>query len=598
MRLVDNTASQWSDDAPATAAQAGAQMGAQTATVLKFGSSVLTGLEALPGVVSEIYRYARHGGPLAVVVSAFAGETDRLIDEAAQFGAGSGGRAFSRHAPRLIALGEERAAALLAMACDQAGLRARVLGARQLNLRAGGAPDDAYPDSIDADVLKRACADYDVVITPGFIALSEAGEPILLGRGGSDLTAVVIAGALGAPAATLIKDVDGVYTDDPNRHADARRYDCLDWEKAREVAGDLLQPKAIDFAEARQIPIRVSCLGSAGASLVGATSQSGAPLPPAFGAAPRGHRPLAIGLAGLGVVGEGAALRLVDVPQRYRIASILIGNATKARHRQLDPTLLTTTPDKFLAEASDVVIDVLSDGAAGAALVEAALAQGVSVVTANKQAVAGRLAAFTALAQQTGAQFHYSAAVGGGAPMVETIRRARANDAIVAIDAVLNGTVNFILHNLQCGQDFATALSAAQAAGFAEADPSADLSGADAEAKIRILSFEAFGEEPAADAITLAALDAAKIAEITEAGGAWRQIARIRRHADGTIEARLAYERLEADPLFSDLEGEANALRAECANGRFVVCRGRGAGRIPTVEAVLADLGDIERARG
>src|SRR5690606_11208930 len=119
------------------------------------------------------------------------------------------------------------------------------------------------------------------------------------------------------------------------------------------------------------------------------------------------------------------------------------------------------------------------------------LARGVDVVSANKQAIGADLAALTALAAGTGARLLYSASVGGGAPLIETVRRARAHGPVVRIEAVLNGTCNFILNRLAEGADFEDALAGARDAGFAEEDPTADLTGLDAAAKLAILAHEA-----------------------------------------------------------------------------------------------------------
>ncbi len=237
---------------------------AKDVVVLKFGSSVLRTKDDLPSVVSEICRQSREGCKMVAVVSAFAGETDALIAEAAAAGAAGN----SRHAPRLVALGEEKSAALLAIACEAAHLDARILGAHELSLSAGGPVDDAHPKSIDADRLLDELTRRDVVIVPGFVALGEDGTPVLLGRGGSDLTAVFIASALGLAETMLIKDVDGVYDRDPAKADGALRYRLLDWQGAREVAGKLLQVKAIDFAASHDVAIRVRRLNGDHGTLV------------------------------------------------------------------------------------------------------------------------------------------------------------------------------------------------------------------------------------------------------------------------------------------------------------------------------------------
>ena len=551
------------------------------AVVLKFGSSVLRTSGDLPAVASEIYRHVRDGRKVVAVVSAFAGETDALIAEAAAAGAG----VLSRHAPRLISLGEERSAALLAITCETIGLDARILGARAISLRAGGPVNDAEPVGVDADGLRDELARRDVVIVPGFVALGAAGEPVLLGRGGSDLTAVFLAAALGLPETTLMKDVDGVYDRDPaTAGASALRYRRLDWQGAREVAGRLLQPKAIDFAASHEIAIRVLRLNGDDGTLV--SSRAAAPSP--------STRPekLRVAIAGLGLIGEGAALRLAHANPDHELCAALVREPFKERPL-LPIGQVTNDMTAFFATRPDVVIDALPDGRAGRALIRAALARGVSVVTANKQAIAAAMAELSALAAKTGAYFAYSPSVGGGAPLVEAA--LRASGSARSIEAALNGTVNFILTSLAEGGSFDDAVKAAQAAGFAEPDPSADLSGADARAKLAILSYAAFGREIDLAAIEIEALDAAKAARFAASGGVWKQLARLDMREDGALVASVRFERRDDDPLFAGARWESNAMRLRLEDGRTIECRGKGAGRGPTVESILADLSDIRR---
>lgn len=554
------------------------------AAVLKFGSSVLRDKSDLPLVVSEVYRRRRDGRKVVAVVSAFGGETDALIAEAASVGG-----ARSRHAPRIIALGEERSAALLAIACETAGLDALVLDARTLSLTAGGPVDDAHPEYVDAVLLQTALAARDVIIVPGFVALGPTGEPVLLGRGGSDLTAVFLAAALGLGETTLMKDVDGVYDRDPNCDAgEALRYPVLDYAQARAVAGKLLQPKAIDFAASHGVAINVARLNAGAGTRV--SSIAAAPVK-----APR-TPPLRVAVAGLGAIGEGAALRVAADAHDYRLCAALVRDAAKRRLDAFAGAIIADRIETLLAARPDVIVDALPDGAAGRALIKAALGKGVSVVTANKQAIAGEMAALSMLAASTGAQFRYSPSVGGGAPLVERVAEAASAGPVEKIEAVLNGTVNFILTSLADGVAFSEAVRRAQIAGFAEPDPSADLSGADACAKIAILSFVAFGREIAPGAIAVEALTAEKAAAIAAGGGAVKQLATIE-NKDGALTARVAFTRVDAYPFFRSAAWEANALRAALTDGRVFEARGKGAGRRPTVESILCDLGDIRRAR-
>ncbi len=553
--------------------------------VLKFGSSVLQDVSNLKDVVTEIYRYTRLGRKVVAVVSAFAGETDKLYAEAAALGASG----LSRHAPRLIALGEDRSAALLAIACDASGLDARIAGARQLSLCAGGPVDDAHPQSIDAVALKQALAEHDVVIVPGFVAIGASGEPVLLGRGGTDLTAVCVAHALNLGEVFLIKDVDGVYDRDPAVAGPAaKRFRFLDWSAARDVAGKLLQPKSIDFAAACNVAINVRRLGAAEGTRVAARSDE--PV------AALSKSPLNVSVAGLGVIGAGAALRVLDNNIDYSFDGALVRTPAKLRSDEFAGYTLHGDLNAFLRSKPDIILDALPSEDAGKALIENALSQGVSIVSANKQAVAGSVEKFHALAAANGAAFYYSASVGGGAPMVETLRSAVAVGRVKSVTAILNGTVNFILSAMRNGETFDSAVRQAQEAGFAEPDPSADLSGEDAKAKISILCFEAFGREPDPDNIAVEALTQRLAEKIAQSGEAWKQLATFCETPEGGIAASVTYKPIGDDPLFSDTLGESNAMRVAIDGGRQFECRGKGAGRRPTVESLLAELNDYRRS--
>ena len=305
--------------------------------------------------------------------------------------------------------------------------------------------------------------------------------------------------------------------------------------------------------------------------------------------APATARPLRVALAGCGVVGGGVAARLLADP-RFELVGVLVRDPGKARDVALPRDLLLSDPAALLAREPDVVVEAISEASTGLALIRAALARGADVVSANKQAIGADLAALTALARGSGAALLYSASVGGGAPLIETVRRARAHGPVVSIEAVLNGTCNFILNRLAEGMAFGAALQAARAAGFAEEDPSADLTGLDAAAKLAILAHEAAGRRLPVDAIPCRTLSA----DAALPAGRARQIARL---DFSRGEAAVAFEAVDGDPLFAGLADEGNALRATTADGRVFTARGRGAGRPPTVEAVWADLTDLLTAR-
>lgn len=292
-----------------------------------------------------------------------------------------------------------------------------------------------------------------------------------------------------------------------------------------------------------------------------------------------------IALAGCGVVGGGVLPRLRADP-RFEVVGVLVRDPAKPRDTVIPDGLTVSDPAALLAREPDILVEAISDASTGLALIRAALSRGVDVVSANKQAIGVDLPALTDLAGAGRARLLYSASVGGGAPLIETVRRARSCGEIVRIEAVLNGTCNFILNRLAGGQPFETALSEARAAGFAEADPTADLTGLDAAAKLSILGHEARLGRWVAGGVAREPLRHHSALP----SGRVRQLARLDVR---TGEVSIALRAVDGDPLFADLDDEWNALRVTIADGRTFTARGRGAGRTPTGESVWADLVDL-----
>jgi homoserine dehydrogenase len=547
--------------------------------VLKFGSSVLVDRSSLPEVVSEIYRVVRTGRRVIAVASAFHGVTDALLAEVALTGCAHD----NVNAPAYIATGEEQSAALVALACDRSGLCATALKAPELGLITRGPALDATPVELRDEALRAALARFDVVVAPGFVASDESGRTVLLGRGGSDLTAVYLAHELAAERVRLVKDVDGVYDHDPARDSRALRYDAIDWASARDVAGKLLQPRALSFAEAHGLRVEVGAIGHDDVTVIADTFVAATRRPP--------RKRLRVALAGYGVVGAGLAARIRQRPEDYEITGVLVRDVARKREGDLAASLFTDDPAALLAARPDVVVDALSSGPAGLALSEAALRAGVHVVSANKQAV---IAGYQTLreAETDDARLLYSAAVGGGAPLLEAVAAA-ADAQIVRIEGVLNGTVGFLLNSLADGATFDAALADARTAGLAEEDPSADLSGADAIAKLRLVSIAAFGAAPRVTEIETQALDADR-ADVAR-GKRLQQVVRIER-VGGDVRGSVRFEPCESGP-FPHLRGDRNAIRIVAADGRVWTAQGRGAGRWPTTESLFADLCDLNAAR-
>jgi homoserine dehydrogenase len=548
--------------------------------VLKFGSSILRSQADAPAVASEVYGHVRAGRKVVAVVSAFGGQTDRLLADARLLGLDHENDLL----PGYVALGEEQAAALTAIACDRIGLDAVALSVRELGIVAEGPAEHAHPCDLRSGALLKALAEHQVVVVPGFGAVRPDGKVALLGRGGSDMTAVFLAAELGLKRVRLVKDVDGLYDRDPAAASGKPlRYRRASWDDARRHGGALVQHDAIDLGQQRAVEIEVAGLGRAGGTVVGDHSAPPGPSVP--------DAPIRVAIAGCGVVGGGLLARLLTDP-RYKVTGVLVRDPGKARDVAAPSDLYTADRDAFLAQKPDLLVEALSEGEAGHDLIRAALRAGIDVASANKQAISRDPAGLQALADEHKALLVYSAAVGGGAPMIETLRVAREAGPVAGFEAVLNGTVNFMLDRLSAGADFADALADARVAGFAEEDPSSDLEGRDAAAKVRLLSFEAFGETPADGAITCDVLSDA----FRPNGAPVRQIGACRKSGAG-LDATVLLDRALEDPLFLGLRGERNALKVYGEDGRVWSCKGRGAGRWPTTESVLADVADIVRAR-
>lgn len=239
--------------------------------VLKFGSSVFATERDVWPIVTEIDRQVRSGYRVVAVVSALLGQTDRLLASARKITDALSGPAVAS----LLATGEQASASLLSLALAQVGVNHTRLDARSARLIASGPNIDASPVAVDTSIFRGALAKAPVVVFPGFEAITPFGEPALLGRGGSDLSAVFLASQLGAEV-RLIKDVDGVYERDPLASRpgnEPRRYATIRWEDVPSVASQLVQTRAVLFARDRLLDIRVCALGSdAGTLITGVTS--------------------------------------------------------------------------------------------------------------------------------------------------------------------------------------------------------------------------------------------------------------------------------------------------------------------------------------
>jgi homoserine dehydrogenase len=554
--------------------------------VLKFGSSVLRSRGDLPNAVHEIYRWYREGHPVIAVISAIGDATDLLLAAARDLASDPEGYALAE----LLATGERVSAALLGIALDRAGIRARVVDPRDIGLLALGTVLDSEPVSVDRDRLKVLLAESPVLVVPGFFGYDKMQRLHLLGRGGSDLTAAFLASAVRATRCRLIKDVDGVYESDPASAGGCRprRFASLGYAKALELAAPLIQPKAVHLLERQLRTAEVASLVSPYESTVGANSATLSEVV--------NTPPTRVLLLGLGTVGGGVYRRLVFMPEHFRVVGAFVRSNSPAGHEGIPQALLQTDEGALQDLDCDVVVDALPGLEPFSRLVTAFLSRGINVVSANKAVIAAVGPSLYMRASQHEASLRYSAAVGGSVPMLEAVRRVAAHGEIASMTAILSGTCNFVLEQCQQGVPLYEAVRDAQARRFAEADASEDLSGRDAARKLRILARHAFGREANTTSAEGIQEDRLKqlLSNVTE-GQQLRLIGTSAKLSSRRVEAHVRLQWINSYHPLAHIRGEWNALEITLANGDTTVVTGRGAGRWPTTEAVIADLLELRR---
>ncbi len=320
--------------------------------------------------------------------------------------------------------------------------------------------------------------------------------------------------------------------------------------------------------------------------------------------------PLSVALAGLGTVGAGVLKLLRDNADLVaaRAGRPIAVTAVAARDRTKDRGVAVSGLrwyDDPVALAADPAVDVVVELIGGAdgparALVEAAIAAGKPVVTANKAMLAVHGAALGAAAEARNVPLAFEAAVAGGIPAIKALREGLAANHISRIAGILNGTCNYILTQMrERGREFAEVLADAQKLGYAEADPSFDIDGIDAAHKLAILAALAFGRPVAFNAVHVEGIRRISALDVAFAGelGYRIKLLGIARRNDGGIEARVHPCMVPAAAPIARVDGVFNAVVAEGDFVGRVMLEGRGAGAGPTASAVVADLIDLARNR-
>ena len=315
---------------------------------------------------------------------------------------------------------------------------------------------------------------------------------------------------------------------------------------------------------------------------------------------------LRVGIAGLGTVGGGLLKLFADPKSRLneKLELVAVSARDRARVRGADigayrwfddPVELARDP------GIDVVVELIG-GSAGVAkdAVEAALARGANVVTANKALLAIHGSALAETAERNGAKLLFEAAVGGGVPMVKALKESVAGSRASNVAGILNGTCNYILTEMETAErSFADVLADAQRMGYAEADPTTDVGGFDAAHKLTILSAIAFGSRPDYEHVRIEGIERVSLTDIRLAAKLGYRIKLIAKGAftDGAVEMHVRPTLLSLDHPLANVGGSLNALVVDAEPSGQLTFIGRGAGEGPTAASVASDLIDLAEGR-
>ena len=242
--------------APTGSPTAAPQPSAPRVRVQKYGGTSVGDLDLIRKVAARIQRVVEAGERVAVTVSAMGRSTDELIATARELHP----RPSRRELDMLMATGEQVSIALLTMALQHLGVRARSLTGAQAGFLTDGAHGAARILRVDPEPLRRAFEEVDVCVIAGFQGVDDGGQITTFGRGGSDTTAVAVAAALGADTCEIFTDTDGVYTTDPHLIPGARRLEVVDYDEMLELAAlgaQVLHPRSVWYGRRYGVTLHV-----------------------------------------------------------------------------------------------------------------------------------------------------------------------------------------------------------------------------------------------------------------------------------------------------------------------------------------------------
>src|SRR5213075_2052406 len=332
--------------------------------------------------------------------------------------------------------------------------------------------------------------------------------------------------------------------------------------------------------------------------------------PAGEGAAVRTLKVALLGCGGVGsevyrLLGRQAADLEARIGAQLEVAGVAVRKPSRPRAVEVDPALLTADPHALATRPDvDIVVEVIGGIEPARSLLLAALKDGKPVVTANKALLAENGAEIYGAAREYGADLYYEAAVGGAIPLLRPLRESLAGDAVRQVLGIVNGTTNFILDRMDTsGAGFTEALEEAQALGYAEADPTADIEGFDAAAKAAILASLAFHTRVTAGDVYregIAEVTASDVSSARQMGSVVKLLAicALEEGPDGpAVSARVHPAMIPRSHPLASVREAFNAVFVESEAAGQLMFYGPGAGGAPTASAVLGDLVTVARNR-
>lgn len=319
--------------------------------------------------------------------------------------------------------------------------------------------------------------------------------------------------------------------------------------------------------------------------------------------------PVRIALLGGGIVG-GGVIRLLNENRSYlelrvgaplEISHVLVRDPNKERVPECRPEWLTTDADALLKDTSvDVVVEVMGGEEPAKTYIERAIQAGKGVVTANKLLIAKHGPRLIDSAIRQRVDLAFEASVGGGIPIIRTLREALASDSVASVHAILNGTCNYILTRMREAKlPFSAALAEAQKLGYAEADPTLDVDGHDAAQKLTVASMLAFDAQVDTTKILvegIRAIDEIDFRFADRFGFTLKHLG-IGHDRGDKLELRVHPALIRKNSVLANVDGVLNGvfLMGRALGPCLLV--GRGAGDMPTAVSVVADIVDVARSR-